>query len=154
MLATKTPDQAIEPCRKALELEPNFASAFSILGQAYALTGDYPKAINAAKKYVELSAGTGWSKLELAYAYAVAGNKAESDRIVADVMAHSPKFSPYDMATICSALGDTTGAVAWLEKAIKQRPVDVIWIRVDPRLDNLRSDPRFGKILAELVPRR
>lgn len=154
LLAAKRSDQAIEPCRKALELEPNFGSAFSILGQAYAVSGDYPKAIDAAKKYVELSAGTGWAKLELAYAYAVAGNRAESDRIVAEVTADSGHFSPYDMATIRSAWGDTSEALAWLEKAIKQRSVDVIWIRVDPRLHNVRSNPRFREILSELVPRR
>ncbi len=53
---------------------------------------------------MELSEGSGWSLLELAYTYAVAGNRAESDRIVNAVTARSGQFSPYDMATICSGM--------------------------------------------------
>ena len=106
------------------------------------------------KSIVELSNGSGWAKLELAYAYAVAGNKAESDRIVNEVTAQPEPFSPYDMATICAVWRDTDGAFRWLEKAIEQRSVDVIWIRVDPRLDPVRSDPRFAEVLARLAPRR
>jgi len=102
---------------------------------------------------VELSNKSGWAKLELAYAYAVAGNKAESDRVVNEVTLRPDPFSPYDMATICAVWRDTSGAFRWLEKAIEQRSVDVIWIRVDPRLDRLRSDSRFAEVLARLVPR-
>jgi hypothetical protein len=92
--------------------------------------------------------------LELAYAYAATGNKAESDRIVNEVTSQSGPFSPYDMATICAALRDSNGAMTWLEKAIERRSVDVIWIRVDPRLDPARSDPRFTDVLTHLAPRR
>jgi TolB-like protein/Flp pilus assembly protein TadD len=145
--------EAIDSCKKALELEQHFASAYQVLGQIYAHLGEHAKAIEAATKYVELSEGTGWSMLELAYVYAVAGNRAESDRIVKKVTTGSGEFSPYDMATIRSAWHDAAGAMPWLERAIKQRSVDVILIRVDPRLDNVRSDPRFKEILAQAVPR-
>ena len=56
---------------------------------------------------MELSNGNGWAKLELAYAHAVAGNKAESDRIVNEVTSQPGPFSPYDMATICAVWHDT-----------------------------------------------
>jgi TolB-like protein/Tfp pilus assembly protein PilF len=147
-------EQAIPPCQAALELEPNYATAFSILGQAHAHLGDRDRSIEAAQKYVDLSQGSGWAKLELAYAYAVAGNRTESDRIVQEVTTRKGEFSPYDMAAICSAWHDADGALRWLEKAIAQRSVDVISIRVDPRLDNVRSDARFQEVLARMVPRR
>jgi TolB-like protein/Tfp pilus assembly protein PilF len=118
--------EAIDCCKKALELEQDFASAYQVLGQAYAHLGEHGKAIDAAKKYVELSEGTGWSMLELAYSYAIAGNRAESDRIVNEVTARRGGFSPYDMATIHSAWRDAAGAMPWLERAIDQRSVDVI----------------------------
>jgi TolB-like protein/Tfp pilus assembly protein PilF len=144
---------AIPYCLKAIDLEGNFRLAFQVLAQAYLHNKQYPEGIEAAKKYVELSSGSGWAKLELAYAYAVAGNKSESDRIVSEVTSQPEPFSPYDMATISAVWHDTSGAFRWLEKAIEQRSVDVIWIRVDPRLDPLRSDPRFAQVLARLVPR-
>jgi eukaryotic-like serine/threonine-protein kinase len=154
LFVARSYNQSIDPCVEALELEPDFSSAFSQLGQAYAHRGDYPKAIEAAKKYVELSGGTGWAKLELAYAYAVAGDRTESERIVKDVTTQPGHFSPYDMATIRSAARDTAGALSWLEKAIEERSVDVIWIRVDPRLDGVRADAGFQKVLTRMNPHR
>jgi adenylate cyclase len=150
--AHRYPD-AIASCLKAIDLEGNFGQAFQILAQAYVQNKQYPEGVEAAKKYVELSNESGWAKLELAYAYAVAGNKSESDRVVDEVTSRPEPFSPYDMATICAVWRDTSGAFRWLEKAIEQRSVDVIWIRVDPRLDHVRSEPRFAEVLARLVPR-
>jgi len=72
---------------------------------------------------------------------------------VNEVTSQPGPFSPYDMATICGALGDADGVFRWLGKAIEQRSVDVIWMRVDPRLDPVRSDPRFTEVMARLVPR-
>lgn len=154
LCAARRYPEAIDECRRALDLESDFAQAFSILGQAYVHNRQYPEGIEAAKKYVELSNGSGWAKLELAYAYAVAANKAESDRIVNEVTSQPGPFSPYDMATICAAGRDVEGASSWLGKAIDQRSVDVIWMRVDPRLDPVRADPRFTAVMARLVPRR
>jgi adenylate cyclase len=148
-------EEAIAQCRKAMNLEgKDFPQAFSILAQAYLHHREYPEGIEAAKKYVELLSGSGWAKLELAYAYAAAGNKTESDRIVNEVTTQGGPFSPYDMATICAAWHETTDAFRWLNQAIDQRSVDVIWIRVDPRLDNIRGEPGFKEIVARLAPRR
>ena len=97
---------------------------------------------------------SGWAKLELAYTYAVAGNKVEADKIVREVTAHPGEFSPYDMATICAASHDHPGAFRWLDQALEQRSIDVVWIRVDPRLDNVRSDARFKDVMARMTPRR
>ena len=147
-------EEAIASCRKAIDLEVNFAQAYSVLAQAQGHRREFAEAISSAKKYVELSNENGWAKLELAYAYAVAGNKPESDKIVSEVIKGPGPFSPYDMATICSVWRDFAGAVGWLNKAIEQRSIDVIWIRVDPRLDTLRSESSFPGIVARLVPRR
>ncbi len=146
-------DRAIEQSRAAIDLNPDFAAAFSVLAQAYTLKGQFPEAIEAVKKYVELSSNSGWARLELAYTCAAAGNKAEADGIMRDVTAQTAEFSPYDMATICAASHDNPGTLRWLEKAIEQRSVDVVWIRVDPRLDNVRSDPLFGPVVARMTPR-
>ncbi|MEY2547577.1 MAG: hypothetical protein QOD64_159 [Verrucomicrobiota bacterium] len=145
--------EAIDSCKSALELESNFASGYQVLAQAYAHLGEPTSALDAATRYVELSQRSGWALLELAYVYAVAGDRPNSDRIVNEVTARSGEFSPYDMATIRSAWHDPAGAMPWLEKAVAAHSVDVILMRVDPRLDNIRSDPRFKEIVAQVAPR-
>jgi adenylate cyclase len=144
---------AIAYCRKAIDLETNFGGSFQVLAQTYLHDKQYSEGIETAKKYMEVSNGTGFAKLELAYAYAAAGNKDESDRIVNEVTSQPGPFSPYDMAAIRAVCSDPDGAFQWLDKAIERRSVDVIWLKVDPRLDPIRSDARFAEVLARLVPR-
>ena len=148
------PDQAIDPCLKAIQLEPNFAPAFSMLGQAYAQAGNFPKSIEAAKRFVELSQNSGYAQLELAYSYAMAGNQTASDHIVSELTDRGRQFSPYDMATIYSARRDAAEALRWLGAAIDERSVDVIWLRVDPRLRYVRGEAGFQQVLARMSPRR
>jgi serine/threonine-protein kinase len=146
--------EAIEECRRALEIDGNFALAFSVLAQAQLHLQQYSQGIETAKKFVELSKDTGFARLELAYAHAIAGDQTSSEQIVSEVTTGPGPFSPYDMATICAAGGDHAGAFRWLEKAIEQRSVDVVWIRVDPRLDPIRDKPGFQEIVARMVPHR
>jgi adenylate cyclase len=145
-------DEAIEQCRKALDLEPNFAPAFFIIAQPYSHLSQHKAAIDATKKYTELTSPR-TPDLALAYAYAVAGQKSESDKIVHEVAARGSYFSAYDMATVCAAWHDNDGALKWLGQAIEQRLIEVSWIRVDPRLDSIRAEPRFQELLARVTPR-
>ncbi|MBA2242589.1 MAG: tetratricopeptide repeat protein, partial [Chthoniobacterales bacterium] len=147
-------EQALEPSRKALELEPEFAGAFSILAQSYSELGMHQPAMEAAARFVALSGDTGWAKLELAYACAAAGEKPQCERLIREATAVAGQFSPFDMATISSARHEFDAAFQWLERSVEERSVDVIWIRVDPRLDHIRADARFQKVLAQMVPRR
>lgn len=139
-------DEAIAVCREALDLEPNFAPAWSVMGQVYASQQKFPEAIEAAAKYVEL-AGGGESFLELAYVYAAAGRQAETDATMREVSA----AGPYDRATISAAARDEAGALHWLSEAVKDNSIAVVWARVDPRLDNVRAHPEFQKLVSKLA---
>jgi serine/threonine-protein kinase len=151
LLVARRYEDAIKQSRAAIDLEPRFASAFSVLAQAYLFNKQPAEGIEAAKKYVELSAGSGWAKLELAFAYATARDRAEAERIVRETIASHDHFSPYDMATIYAVWRETDSALQWLKQAVERRSVDVVWIRVDPRLDNIRPDPRFQEILKTMT---
>ena len=153
LLVARRYEDAIKQSHAAIDFEQDFGSAFSVLAQAYLFNKQPAEGIEAVKKYVDLSADSGWAKLELAFAYATAGNRAEAERIVRETMASRDPFSPYDMATIYAAWHETDNALQWLKQAVEQRSVDVVWIRVDPRLDNIRSDPRFQEIVKSMTPR-
>jgi TolB-like protein/Flp pilus assembly protein TadD len=139
--------EAVEQSHKALDLEPNFAPAYSVLAQAFAFQQQYPEALEAAKKYVELTGGGDQELLELAYVQALSGQKVEAENIVHAVQSRGQSFSPYDMAAICVALQDHPCALEWLEKAIEQHSIDTEWIEVDPRMEGIRSDRHFRELL-------
>jgi adenylate cyclase len=143
---------AIAQCRKALELEPNFAPAYSVLAQAFAFQKQFSEAIEAAKRYADLSGGGDQERLELAYVEALAGKKTEAQQVMIEVQRRGKNFSPYDMGAICVALENQDVALEWIEKAITQHAIDVEWIGVDPRMDSIRKDPRFGRLLALVCP--
>jgi len=48
------------------------------------------------------------------------------------------------------ALGDPDQAFAWLERAYQDRDRMMVYLRVHPRLDPLRADPRFADLLARM----
>jgi hypothetical protein len=49
-----------------------------------------------------------------------------------------------------AALGEKDQAFEWLRKACDERDPHVIWLKVDPTLENLRSDPRFTQVLRDM----
>jgi hypothetical protein len=55
--------------------------------------------------------------------------------------------TPYGVALVHAGLGDRDQALAWLARALDDRSHWLVWLRLDPRLDVLRSDRRFADLL-------
>ena len=144
-------DEAIEQCRHALDLEANFAPALSVMGQTYASQGKFDDAVAAATRYAEVS-GDIKSNPELAYVYAAAGRHREAQELVRNAAANG-SLGPYDRATIAAAARDVPGALQALRNAIEGRSISIVWARVDPRLDPVRTQTEFADLLARLAPR-
>jgi hypothetical protein len=70
-----------------------------------------------------------------------------------DEIARSRFVTSYGYALIYTGLRDNEQALIWLRKAVEERSHWLVWIRVDPRFDALRSDPRFQQIVAAVFPR-
>jgi hypothetical protein len=99
---------------------------------------------------VELSGGDQDATAELAHAYAGVGRTAETRKILRDLEQKSAKVnvSPYFVATLYAALGDKDTAFKFLEKAYREKSLDISWhLKADLRIDNLRSDPRYQSLL-------
>jgi TolB-like protein/DNA-binding winged helix-turn-helix (wHTH) protein/Flp pilus assembly protein TadD len=146
-------DQAIEQLRRVLEAQPRFAFAHSVLGEAYVQKGMYEEAVVEFQQAMTLTPGSPWPLTELGNAYAVAGKRGEALKILAQLkqrLSRGAYVSPYDMAVLCTGLGEKTQAFEWLEKARSKRAEGFYWVRVDPRLDTLRSDPRFQDLLRRM----
>lgn len=141
-------DRAAEECRKAIELDPNFWYASTVLGLAYEKLGRFEDAIAVLEKAQRLDKSPTILEM-LGGAYAAAGKTAEARRVLAVLTERSSReyVCPYEVSTVYVGLGDKSGAIDWLEKAEEERADCVPWIRADSKLDPLRSNPRFAKLL-------
>lgn len=137
--------QAAEQCQKALELEPNFDAAHACMGSSYLGNQQWEKAIGEFQKALDLSGGDAVRAVWLGRAYAQAGERANALRILAQLQQEAKQtyIPPYFLATLYAALGEKEQAFAWLDKAYANRDLYLAWIKFDPAMDPLRSDPRF-----------
>jgi TolB-like protein/Tfp pilus assembly protein PilF len=142
-------DRAIEQEKLVLEMDTNFALAHRYLGLAYEQKGMYTEAISEFQKAKSLSGARPLDAGSLGHAYAVAGRAAEARQVLKEVNERSPQvyFPALDVGLIHLALGEKDLAFEWLEKAVQERSPWLTHLRVDPRFDPLRSDPRFTTLL-------
>ena len=144
-------EQAIEECLKILEMEPHFAPAHWFLGQAYEQQGKYDEAIDELQQAVNYSGGRALMLGSLGYTYAVAGRRAEAEAVLNSLQDGTRQNVPaLTFAFIHVGLGQHDTAFEWLDKAYAERFGWLIFLNVDPKLDNLRSDPRFTALLGKL----
>ena len=145
-------DEAIRQLAKPLELDPRFASAHWTLGLAYDALLMTQQAIAEFKKAVYLSGGSPVCLAALAHAYATAGKRNEALQILNELESR-PKGNyvlPDGPAYVYAALGDHDRALKWLEQAYSQHTDVMPLLKVEPRLDPLRSDPRFLELLQHI----
>jgi TolB-like protein/DNA-binding winged helix-turn-helix (wHTH) protein/Tfp pilus assembly protein PilF len=84
-----------------------------------------------------------------AFVYAVCGRLDRAFKLVheAEKEVARGKLDPIYLAWMYAVLGRHDEAFHWLDRAIGARSPQVVFIRVMPELDNIRSDPRFAVAL-------
>ncbi len=142
-------DQAIQEFEKTLELDPDSAQAHWGLGCAYLCKSLHERAIAAHRKAVELSRDAPIAVVSLGDAYAAAGQSDDAYKILAQLKEVSKQryVLPYFVGRIYAALGKRDEALHWLETAYHERDVWMVFSKTDPRLDDLRPDPRFQDLM-------
>ena len=137
-------DEAIEQCDKAIEMDATFVPAYVYRGMAYEQKGMLDKAIADLETARTLQPGPALFG-SLGHAYAVSGNKAKAKEVLHDLkeLADKTYFPAYQIALIHIGLGEKDEAFALLEKSYQDRYPWLIHLGVEPRLDAIRSDPRF-----------
>jgi TolB-like protein/DNA-binding winged helix-turn-helix (wHTH) protein/Tfp pilus assembly protein PilF len=146
-------DQAIEQLQNTLEMDPNFALPRMVLGQAYEQKNAYPQALSELQKAVGISHDSPQMLGALGHAYGASGNRSEAENVLAKLMEQSKKqyVSPFYVAIVYVGLGENDKAVDWLERAYRDRSNAIVFSKVDPQLDPLRSAPRFQSLLRRLA---
>jgi len=146
-------DQAIEQLQNTLDMDPSFALPRMVLGQAYEQKGAYPQALTELQKAVSASHESPQMLGALGNAYGASGNRSEAGKVLAQLMEQSKKqyVSPFYVAIVYAGLSENDKAIDWLEKAYKDRSNAIVFSKVDPQLDTLRSTPRFKSLLRRLA---
>jgi Flp pilus assembly protein TadD len=143
-------DESEQQARKTLELDANFAVGHYVLGQTLLQKGKTAESIGEFEQAIALAGNNGAFNSNLGYAYAVAGRRAEAQRIVGELTTASEAnpSADVDVALVHVGLGDLDGAMAWLERAYYARFNPSILLR--PAWDPLRADPRFKELWQRL----
>jgi TolB-like protein/DNA-binding winged helix-turn-helix (wHTH) protein len=141
-------DESIELFRRILELNANDPLGLYGLGLAYDAQGKFDTAILCLKKQ-NLQQG-----LDVAAVYAAAGNPAEARRRLEEAIRRLKEeksfVRPGWVAEVYVGLGDKDEAMRWLEQGYKERDLWLALLKVWPRFDPLRSDPRFQGLLRRM----
>ena len=148
-------DEAIAQLHRTIEMDPSFANSHAMLGNVLEHKGQLQEASVEYEKANSLNADP-INLAELGRAYFLVGRKAEAQQLWDKLKSLSQRqYVPaYSMALVQSAFGDKDEAIRLLEKSYEDHAPfdssDLGWILVDHRLDPLRSDPRFKKLITRI----
>ncbi|HJS24200.1 MAG TPA: protein kinase [Pyrinomonadaceae bacterium] len=143
-------DEALEQFHDNLEMDRSFVYTHWEMALTYEQLGRYDEAIAAFQKAIALSGTSALPRALLARTYALAGRKNEATSLLNELTEMQSYVSPYRIAAIHAALGDKDRAFKWLEYAYDGRDGWLIWLAVDPVVDDLRDDRRFADLLNRL----
>lgn len=146
---TRRHERAAEQLRRALEIEPDFIQARSLLGLVYAQQGRHGESVAELERAFELTGGKSLRVASaLGYAYAVAGRRGDARRLLA-LLSGGDK-APHDVALVLLSLGERDEAHRWLERTrqkIGSRPALANLLKTDPMYESLRADPEFRNLI-------
>ncbi|HYE66088.1 MAG TPA: protein kinase, partial [Pyrinomonadaceae bacterium] len=142
-------DEAITQLQKTLELDASFIVAHQWLGRAYEQKGMYVEAIAEHRTVLNILGNEPESLASLGHASAVSGRSGEARKVVDKLRKLSKRryVSPYWIAIIYTGLGEREQAFEWLEKAYEERFDWLIFLKVEPMFDSLRSEARFADLM-------
>ncbi len=144
--------EAIDQLNKTLEIEPNFWIAHITLARVYIRQERFDEAVKEAKKAREFSGGNSEAASLAGYALAKAERHDEALAILEELKLKSnQRYVPsYNVAMTHNGLGEREEALNQLEKAFQTRDARMMLLKVEPKWNNLRNEPRFIDLLRRM----
>ena len=110
---------------KAVEIAPDSAKAYFLLGQHYTKTKAYPRAIDVYRKAVHLDPLMTDAFFNLGYIYATIGNYEAAEEAFSRVVQLKPPYldkSLFNLAVVQQKLGKKAESLSNLERAVTVGP--------------------------------
>jgi TolB-like protein/cytochrome c-type biogenesis protein CcmH/NrfG len=138
--------QAEASFRKALELNATSEGLHYKLGLVLLMRGES----RAALAEMEHETQEEWRNVGLPLVLDALGRKSEADQALSVVAKH-PESWEYQLAQIYARRSDMEHAFASLEQAFQERDGGLAtYVKWDPLLNNVRSDPRYQALLRKM----
>jgi TolB-like protein/Tfp pilus assembly protein PilF len=145
-------DEAIARLRDAIDLEPRSRVAHLFAASAYIEKGLFDDAVAEAGAARELTPANTQAQALEACANAKRGRRRDAVEALAQLLQSSKEryVSPYHVAIACNGLGESSEAIAWLERGFEEHDPKMVFLNVEPTWRSLRGEPRFGTLLKRM----
>ncbi len=145
-------DAAREWVNGMMEKHPTIGFIAAGAGVGASIVGDHPRAVKLTEQG-HLLDNTPVVKVMLAQAYGYSGRDDEARSLLHEAERAGVYTCPYESAVAYLVIGETDTSMALLEKSYDKRSNCLIFLRVDPRLQSLREDPRYRQRFQALLVR-
>jgi TolB-like protein/Tfp pilus assembly protein PilF/predicted Ser/Thr protein kinase len=145
-------EESIVYYRHALELDPTFGLGNTDLARSLEHIGNYDEALVQFQRGVRDYDGNVPASTGLAILLQRAGHDIGARRVIEEVMSTEATryVAPFGIASFHAVAGEPALALDWLERALAERDSSMVLLKVHPRLDTLRGEPRFRALLAAM----
>lgn len=144
---------AIKEFREVVSVDPGFIVAHAGLARAYAALRMFDSAVSELTQLISLGGRDPAWVAELGRIYAESGRIGEARTVLAEMeslLAQGTHVGVDSLAGLHIALGDNDRALTLIDEGLDRRAPGLLWLKVDPRFDTLRRDPRFAAAVSKL----
>ena len=145
-------EKSVVHYRMSLELDPRFDGTHTGLARSLEALGRFDEARAEYEEGRRLAGSITGAAFGLAHLAAASGNEAEARRILAELVESrgSRVVSAWAVAVLQASLGDVDDAFKWLDIAMMEHAPGLLLLRIHPRLDPIRSDPRYWPLVQKV----
>jgi serine/threonine-protein kinase len=149
---TRQPAEALEHLRRALAMNPTAEENHRLLGLAYLQMGLLDESAAAFREAVSGSDSPALATAGLGRVAVARGRLTEARGILDGLYAESREHyvSPVAFVMMHAGLNQADRAFEWLDRALDDRRGWLAYLRVEPLVDPIRGDPRFGRLLEKM----
>jgi TolB-like protein/Tfp pilus assembly protein PilF len=139
---------ATKECQRMMDIDPNFWAAHQTLGIVLVRQGRYAEALAEAQKSIQFSNRSNAALALLGHVYGKLGRRSEADAVIKELETRiaAKQADGRDLAVLYAGLDDKDKAFEWLQKAFENRSVFLVFLKLEPLMEPLRSDPRWSDL--------